>query len=138
MADGKKDGPTIEQRLDALTRELDWAKKQIRSMQNAGGFADSAMLSKRSNRIEQRLEKVEFDTEMLKDVAARSQSLLEDHLRDRHDADLNRDDAIDVRNWRWIRNRMKEWAEKRGLMDKKRDLSSARSSENRLRPQAAH
>ena len=137
LADAKNhDKPTVDHRLDTLSRELQSAWKQIRAMQASGGFADSMMISRRSARIEARLEKVEFDGEMLKDVASRTQGLLEDHLRDRHNALLDRDDDIDVRNWRWIRNRMKVWFEKRGLLDKRQGANP--KDESRLRSQTAH
>lgn len=135
---GEEKKPTaLEQQVAKLTSELADAWQQIRWMQTRGGFTDAKMHSMRATRIEERLEKVELDADMLKDVAAHSSTLIEDHLKDRHDADVDRDNSIDVVHWRKIRRRMREWAEKRGLMDKRRDTASARGDENRLRPRAA-
>jgi len=134
MADQK---PTIEEALKQvaeLRRLVVDQGRMITAMQRTGGFADSKTHSMRSTRIEERLELVELDNEMLKDVAAHHVTLLEDHLRDRHDAELDRDNSIDVISFRKIRRRLHVWAEKRGLVGKKTDLRQARNDENRLRP----
>jgi len=95
---------------------------------------DSKMLGIRCHRIEQRLDMLDLDGEMLKDCLAHTNAMLGEHLRDRHDADIDRDDAPDVVPWRRIRRRMREWAEKRGLMSKRRNVSDARRDEGRVRP----
>lgn len=123
--------------IGKLRQQLNEACRTITIMQRMGGFADSKTLSMRATRIEERLEKLELDDEMLKDVAAFNVTLLEDHLKDRHDADLDRDNAVDVVHFRRIRRRMREWAEKRGLIGKRTDIRSARQSENRLRASAS-
>jgi hypothetical protein len=106
-------------------------------MQRMGGFADSKAHSMRATRIEDRLEKLELTSTMLTDVAAFHVTLLDDHLKDRHDADLDRDNSIDVIQFRRIRRRMREWAEKMGLIGKRTDIRQARQSENRLRASAS-
>ena len=85
-------------------------------------------------------ELVEAKVEALLDLAAHNVALLEDHIGDRHDVDLNRcraggDDALDAVNFRRMKNRLRDLAEKLGLLNKRRDLTDARRSENRLRPQ---
>lgn len=135
MADDKR--PALEQEVAKLTADLANAWTQIRWMQTRGGFTDAKTHSMRSARIEERLEKVELDGEMLKDVAGIHVTLLEDHLKDRHDADLDRENSIDVISFRKIRRRMRAWAESRGLIGKRDDLGSTRRDENRLRPSAA-
>lgn len=135
MADGKKPEPTgDQQRLAKLERDLTDARFQITAMQRMGGFTDAKQHSIRASNIEKRLELLELDGEMVKDVLAYNSEAWADHLRDRHDADLDRDSAIDATNWRRMRRRLREWAEKRGLMTKRRDVTGARTDENRLRP----
>jgi hypothetical protein len=136
MADDKKPELTTEQRLVKLERDYADALFQIRRMQNMGGFADSKTLSMRSLRIEERTEKTEFDIEMLKDVTALLTEQASQHLVERHQM-AERDNTPDAISIRKIRRRLVEWAEKRGLMDKRRDIAGARQGENRLRPQAA-
>lgn len=132
MADAAK--PTDQDRIAKLEQLVHDARFQISAMQRMGGFADAKTLGTRCTRIEERLALTELDGDMLKDVAAHTSALFEDHLRDRHDSDLDRDSAIDATAWRKIRRRMREWADKRGLLTKRRDLSGARNDENRLRP----
>ena len=134
MASDAKTTPTDQERIAKLEQQLRDAWVQIGHMQRMGGFADAKTLGTRCTRIETRLELVELDGEMLKDVAAHTSELVEDHLRDRHDSDLDRDSAIDATAWRKIRRRMRVWAEKRGLMTARRDVAGVRQSENRLRP----
>lgn len=123
-----------EQRLTMLEASVKNAHWQIERMQKLGGFTDAKTLSMRATRIEERLEVVEFDGEMLKDVVAYNAEAWEDHLKDRHDSDIVRDSAIDTTKWRQIRHRLRVWAEKRGLVNKRRDVAGARQGENRLRP----
>lgn len=136
MSEPKK-GPTEAERITRLEQQLRQALGQIEHMQKMGGFADAKTLGVRCTRIEERLALVELDGEMLKDVAAHTSELFEDHLGDRHGDDVDRGDSIDVRAWRKIRRRLREWAEKRGLMAKRRDLNSTRRDENRARPREA-
>jgi hypothetical protein len=134
MADQK---PTLDdaiRQIGELRQKLADQARTITFMQRQGGFADSKALSMRATRIEERIEFLELDGEMLKDVAGLHVALLEDHLKDRHDADLDRDNAIDVINFRRIRKRLHAWAEKRGLIGKRTDLRQSRQDENRLRP----
>lgn len=138
MADGKKPEPTADQqRLAKLERDLADARWQITNMQRLGGFTDAKTHSIRATRIEERLDLLELDGEMVKDALAFSSTAWEDHLKDRHDSDLDRDSAIDATSWRRMRRRMREWAEKRGLMTKRRDLTDTRRDENRQRPIAS-
>lgn len=125
---------TDQQRFAKLEQDNKDLWFQVHQMQRMGGFADAKTLGQRCTRIEERLALTELDGEMLKDVAAQTSVLFEDHLRDRHDSDIDRDSAIDATAWRKIRRRLREWADKRGLMTKRRDLSGARTDENRLRP----
>jgi hypothetical protein len=136
---GEKDKPklTVEQRLEALEREKASLWFQVNWMQQRGGFTDAKTLSLRCGRIEDRLEHVEGQGEALLDVAAFNVVLLEDHLQDRHDADLSHDNSIDVVNFRRIRKRLHVWAEKVGLLKKKQDLREVRTDENRIHPRAA-
>lgn len=136
MAEAKKT-PTAEERIAKLEQLVRDQAFQILQMQRMGGFADSKAFGIRCSRIEDRVQLLELDGEMLKDVVAHTNTLLGEHLRDRHDADIDRDDAPDVVPWRRIRRRLREWAEKRGLMTKRRDVSDTRKDEGRVRPRAA-
>lgn len=138
MADKPAKEAELEKRIAKLESELRNATWQITQMQKMGGFADSKTLGTRCTRIEERLALVELDGDMLKDVAAHQQNFVEHHLRDRHDVTpLERDDAPDVVPWRRIRARLRTWADKRGLMTKRRDLTNVRHDENRRRPREA-
>ncbi len=129
--------PTDAQRIAKLEQLVADQARQILHMQKMGGFADAKTIGIRCTRIEERLALVELDGEMLKDVVAHTSEMMSDHLGDRHGDDLNRGDAIDVRSWRKIRSRMRIWAEARGLMSKRRDVTSTRHDENRTRPRQA-
>lgn len=129
-----KPNAALEQRVLQLERINEDLKFQIKWMQTRGGFTDAKTLSARCARIEGRLEYVEHQGEALCDVAAFQVGLLEDHLQDRHDADLNHDSAIDVVFFRRIRKRLHVWAEKAGLLKKRGDLRDVRMDEGRLRP----
>jgi hypothetical protein len=135
MADAKK--PTDQERIAQLEQQLRDLQSQIFVMQRMGGFADAKTLGIRCTRIEERLEREETDGLMLKDLAGLATEWMVQHLRDRHDVaeSDNRADSIFVRK---IRRRLAEWAEKVGLMSKRRDVKGSRADENRLRPQAAN
>lgn len=128
--------PTLEhafQEIRKLRADLDSANRQIMAMQKVGGFADSKQLSQRSTRLEERVEKLETDSTMLLDVTGMAADWMARHLFERHaiaETD-NQADSIFVRK---IRRRLAEWADKAGLMGKRRDLNGARTDENRLRP----
>jgi hypothetical protein len=132
MSDEKQ--PTADQRIAKLEQGLKDANWQIAQMQRMGGFADSKTLSMRSTRIEERLEKVELDGSMLKDFTGLVTDWMARHLHERHGISEhdNAPDSIFVRK---VRRRLAEWAEKCGLMGKRRDVAGARNDENRLRPQ---
>jgi hypothetical protein len=123
MADDKKPQLSQEQRIVTLEAGLKNAVWQIEHMQKQGGFADSKTLSMRASRIEDRLELVELDGEMLKDVAAANSEAWHNHLFDRHGSLIDQDSSIDTTAWRKMRHRIKLWAEKRGLLTKRRDGS---------------
>lgn len=133
----KKPELTTEQRLVAVEQKNSQLQAQIDRMLKVGGFADSKTLSMRSLRLEERTEKTEFDIEMLKDVTALLTEQAGQHLVERHQM-ADRDNTPDAITIRKIRRRLVEWAEKRGLMVKRRDVAGARQGENRLRPQAAN
>lgn len=134
----QKKAPSDQDRIAKLERLVADQAREIARMQSVGGFADSKTLGIRCRRIEERLELVELDGEMIKDCQAHQVTMIEHHLRDRHDVDnIDRDDAPDVVPWRRIRHRMRLWAEKRGLMTKRRDVNDARRDEGRVRPRAA-
>lgn len=140
----QKKPPDQKQQLATALAEISRLRQQLKDVQHAvsimqrmGGFADSKAHSMRATRIEDRIEKLELTSTMLTDVAAFHVTLLEDHLKDRHDADLDRDNSIDVIQFRRIRRRMREWAEKMGLIGKRTDIRQARQSENRLRASAS-
>lgn len=133
MGEVKKPQSDAE-RIVSLERQLRDLQQQVTQMQRVGGFADSRTIGIRCANMERRLDLLELDGEMVKDVTAHQQNLLEHHLRDRHDSDVDRDDAPDVIPWRRIRKRLREWADKRGLMTKRRDLTDARRDEGRVRP----
>ncbi len=120
--------------IDTLTRSLNEANRTITKMQAVGGFADSKQLSTRSQRLEDRVEKLEFDGVMHQDVTAHTVDLMSRHLHERHDLDLDRDNSPDVIFLRKIRKRLRDWAEDKGLMSKRRDVRDTRQDENRLRP----
>ena len=126
----------LEKRVAKLEAELRNATWQIAQMQKMGGFADSKTLSVRCTRIEERLALAELDGEMLKDVVAHHNESLRDHLVDRHGED-ERSSAIDMTAWRRARSRLRVWAEKRGLVAKRRGVSDTRRDENRARPREA-
>ena len=130
----KLSGLNTDQQCRILAGLVDDLQFQVTHMQRMGGFADSKALSMRSTRLEERVEKLELDGDMLKDVAAGHITLLEEHLKDRHNANMERDNDFDVINWRKIRRRMREWAERRGMLGRKRDISATRRDENRLVP----
>lgn len=128
---------TAEERIAKLEQQVRDQAYQILQMQRVGGFADSRTIGIRCANIEKRLDLVELDGEMVKDCLAHQVTYTEHHLRDRHDVDnIDRDDAPDVVPWRRIRHRMRQWAEKRGLMTKRRDLNDTRRDEGRVRPRA--
>ena len=136
MADDKKP-LTTEERLAGIERNCTLLQGQIDRMLKTGGFADSKTLSMRSLRLEERTEKTELDIEMLKDVGALLTDFAGHHVADRHQGG-DRDNSPDAISVRKIRRRLVEWAEKRGLLNKRRDVAGARQDENRLRPQAAN
>jgi hypothetical protein len=109
LADQKKP-PSDQDRLAKVERDLAYAQKQIAHMQSVGGFADAKTFGIRSKRLEDRVAVLERDVTMLLDITDRHMDLIEDHLRDRHDADLERDNSIDVVNYRKIRRRVREWS----------------------------
>lgn len=125
MANEKKpaEPSAFQQQIDKLTRDLADAWKQIHNMQRNGGFADSKMLSARATRIEQRVESLELDGEMLRDGTSLCHELLGEHLRDRHDADLEKEDSPDVLPWRKWRRRIREWNDKRNAGSKRRAVA---------------
>jgi hypothetical protein len=131
--------PTLEQafrEIAKLRQDLVDANRQILVMQRVGGFADSKALSIRSSRIEDRIELLETDNSMLKDFVGMAADWMARHLFERHaiaETD-NQPDSIFVRK---IRRRLAEWADKNGLMGKRRDVAGARNDENRLRPAAS-
>jgi hypothetical protein len=135
--DQKTATPDVHAEIAKLRNQLADMQRTITIMQRMGGFADSKAHSMRATRIEERVEKLELTSSMLTDVAAFHVTLLDDHLKDRHDADLDRDNSIDVIQFRRIRRRMREWAEKMGLIGKRTDIRQARQSENRLRASAS-
>lgn len=134
MTTEKKPDQTIEHRVNRLESDLTAAKRKIEWLETRGGFTDAKTHSMRASRIEDRVAVLETKAEALLDVAAAHVALLEDHLQDRHDADLVRDNAIDVVNFRGIRRRLHALAEKLGLLGRRRDVTEARRSENRTRP----
>lgn len=131
------DGQTLDEafkQIDVLRKALNDAQRTITKMQQVGGFADSKQLSMRSTRLEDRVEKLEFDGTMHKDVTAHTVDLVARHLAERHELDLDRDNSPDVIFLRKIRKRLREWAEDTGLMNSRRDMRDTRQDENRLRP----
>lgn len=131
---GDKKPLSDQDRIVRLEQLVADQARTISHMQMMGGFGDAKTVGIRCTRIEKRLDLLELDGEMLKDCLAHTNTQIGEHLRDRHDADIDRDDAPDVVPWRRIRRRMREWAEKRGLMTKRKDVSDARRDEGRLRP----
>lgn len=136
MGEPKK-APTESERIAKLEQQVRDLTFQVTQMQKIGGFADAKTLGVRCTRIEERLALVELDGEMLKDCTAHVNEMMADHLGDRHGEDVDRGDSIDVRAWRKVRRRLREWAEKRGLMTRRRDVSDTRREENRARPREA-
>ena len=132
MGDGQSLDEAFKQ-IAALRKTTDDQQRTITRMQSVGGFADSKTLSVRSQRIEDRVERLEFDATMAKDVTAYSADLMSRHLGERHELDLDRDNSPDVIFLRKIRKRLREWAEDSGLMGKRRDVGETRRDENRLR-----
>lgn len=124
----------IAKQLAQITARLDSNDRRVRAMQDLGGFADSKTLGMRAKRIEDRLEILEADRDMLLDVNALLLGALREHLIDRHDMDMARDNDRDGINVRKALRCVGQWAEKRGLRDKQREVVSAMRDENRLRP----
>jgi hypothetical protein len=133
---GEQKTPSDTDRIAKLEHLVAEQARTIAWMQRLGGFTDAKTIGVRCARIEKRVELLELDGEMLKDVVGLQQGLVEHHLKDRHDlaAGFDRDDSPDVIPWRRIRKRLREWAEKRGLMAARRDVSDVRKDENRARP----
>lgn len=130
--------PTLEQAFEQIAKlrqDLGDANRQIMFMQRMGGFADSKALSVRATRIEDRLERLETDTTMLKDITGHVADWVARHLLDRHGVE-ERDNGTDSILSRKVRRRLAEWLDKTGLMGKRRDVAGARQDENRLRPVA--
>lgn len=123
--------------IATLRQALNEANRTITKMQNVGGFADSKALGLRSKRIEDRVEKLEFDNTLHKDVTAHTVDLLTNHLTDRHGI-AETDNGPDMIFLRKIKRRLREWAEATGLMNKRRDVRETRQDENRLRPSSAN
>jgi hypothetical protein len=120
MADEKKPAPpTIEQRVTKLEQALADANRTIQQMQKVGGFADSKALSMRATRIEQRLERLEFDGALHKDVTSHTVDLLTNHLIVRHGID-EKDNGPDMIFLRKIKRRLAEWADAVAQMNKRR------------------
>jgi len=124
---------TDHDRIVKLEQQLHEMQKTMNTMQRVGGFADSKTLSMRSTRIEERLERLEFDGKMVQDFTGLATDWMARHLHERH-AIAETDNAPDSIFVRKIRRRLAEWADKVGLMSKRRDVSDARRDENRLRP----
>lgn len=136
MGDERKNQDTAAQ-LMRLQSEIGAINTQIKWMQTRGGFTDAKTHSVRAQRAEDRLDKLEIQLSAALDVIAFMTELLGEHLKDRHNANLDRDDDIDVSRWRRIRQRLREMADKLGLTAKKRALHEVRRSENRLQPATA-
>lgn len=134
------EGQSLEQafkEIAVLRQSLNDAQRTITRMQAVGGFADSKQLSMRSERIEDRVERLEFDSTLHKDLTAHGVDLWSRHLEERHSLDLDRDNSPDVIYLRKIKRRLRVWADEVGLFGKRRDVTEARNDENRLRPIAA-
>ena len=125
---------TAEERIAKLEQLVRDQAYQILQMQRVGGFADSRMIGIRCANIEKRLDLVELDGEMLKDTTAMAVAGMESHLKDRHDANFARFDGNDVGAVARIRRRLADWAEKRGLMTKRKDVGDVRRDEGRVKP----
>lgn len=120
MADEKKPAPPADHdRIVKLEQGLADAWFTIRQMQQIGGFADSKMLSTRAKRIEDRVERLEHDGAMHKDVTAHAVDLLGSHLTGRHGVD-EKDNSPDMIFLRKIKRRLAEWADAVAQMNKRR------------------
>lgn len=124
------------QRIHALERLTAGQAATILKMQQVGGFADSKQLSTRSQRLEDRVQVLEFNDVLHQDVTAHQVELLKNHLLVRHGI-AESDNGPDMIFLRKTLRRLREWAEDKGLMNKRRDVTGARNDENRLRPPAA-
>lgn len=133
MGEPKKPA-TAEERVARLEQLVRDQAREISRMQMMGGFGDAKAVGIRCTRIEERLALAELDGEMLKDAAGLTAAALYSHLKERHDANFARFDGNDVGAVARLRRRMVDWAEKRGLMTKRKDVSDARRDEGRLRP----
>lgn len=125
---------SVEQQFQSLRIDLAQMQQKITWMQTRGGFTDAKTHSMRAQRLEDRMDRLEIQMTAALDAIAFMTELLGEHLKDRHDANLDRDDDIDVASWRRIRRRLRDLAEKLGLMEKRRATTQVRQSENRLRP----
>lgn len=97
-----------------------------------GAQDDLALLRRRCDRLENRIDALEGDRRYLLEVNGALINFMFEHLRDRHDADLNRDDAPDVEHARAavrMRNQRQQ--------HRNRDVHGARKEENRTRPPMA-
>lgn len=116
--------PTLAQAMQeiaSLRAAVNDANRTITQMQKVGGFADSKALGQRSTRLEGRIEVLERDMTMHKDVTAHLVDFLSKHLEERHDVNLDTSNSPDVIFYRKIKRRLREWAEVCGLMGKRRD-----------------
>lgn len=137
MADGKKQEPTLDDRLRALAEKVGHQQRSIEWMQGVGGFADAKTLSMRSKRIEDRVELLERDVKMLLDVAGLQASLIEALLEQRLGMNLTTSNEPVVIYFRKVRRRLGEWAEACKLRTRRSDVTDARLDENRIRPREA-
>lgn len=102
--------PTLAQamqEIQSLRAAVNDANRTITQMQKIGGFADSKTLSQRSTRLEQRVEKLEFDGTLHKDLTAHLVDLLTKHLTERHDLP-DTDNGTDMIFLRKIKRRLRE------------------------------
>jgi hypothetical protein len=109
--------------LVKLAADIADVQRQLTRMQQVGGFADSKTLSKRATRLEGRTEKLELQVETLLSVAGSLVTMMSDHLRDRHDSDLERDSAIDTTTWRSIRKALFDLTKKLRMQPASRPAS---------------
>lgn len=130
-ADKKQDD--LQGQVNKLGAQIKDLQFQITTMQRIGGFTDAKTLSMRATRIEDRLEIVERDGAMLKDLSGLTIAAFGEHLK-RHDIPLVTDNGDDTIAFRKIVRRAREWAEKAGLLKKRNDLTETRRDENRMRP----
>lgn len=95
---------------------------------------DVRVMQRQLREVTSRCERSERDLKCAMDVIGALTDHAFQHTQDRHDADMSRDDAPDVRAVVRAKKRLRQWLDACGINGN--DVNETRRSENRLRPAA--